>query len=323
MMIRKRSGYTIFQKEGEPGVCVRETKSDEGKERLRWQQEGWQAIHEAMGRFAVSWSRLVHPERLEKEFIPGVPLVWAYGFQKSQITLPSPDEWGEFWEQLRVLWSADPQGVSETRMSENDLWHTWFSISDLRKAKHCILTFAWLNPLWSVEALSLKMKFGRGYTEPPEVARRILESSERGLILGDLHFENLLVSDGRLVFIDYETVARGPIAFDLAWMWMEWWLAQGLLHGDDGFLPGFRRNWRDFVGPEAMLCEMTREWAKRVFSWLLFAHARYPRNLSIRQSQAHGMLAPSLRSMAEGGRFDSRNLDSFLNVPALVSGQGT
>jgi Phosphotransferase enzyme family len=45
--------------------------------------------------------------------------------------------------------------------------------------------------------------------------RALVTGSQRGLIHGDAHQGNLLVSDGQVLLIDYEAVAVGPRAWDL------------------------------------------------------------------------------------------------------------
>ncbi len=115
----------------------------------------------------------------------------------------------------------------------------------------------WQRPLWSAEALGtlLRGRCSGGYTAVPDVAFQIMDQSRHGLLLGDMHFENLVGTENRLAFVDFSEVGRGPIALDLAPLWLEWWLARGVLHGDDGFLPGFRELWSRYVGPESLRSE--------------------------------------------------------------------
>lgn len=307
-----REGYRIYQDCTDTRVCVREAHSQAGAKVLGKQYEGWRLTHEMLGPCAPSWSRLIHERCLETEFIEGIPLNLAYGGRSTEGLKTSGPKWDMFWERLEMLWECDRLDVHDTGLSKRDLWCTWFAISDLRRAKQCVWTMGFLHPIWTFDAIRMKLRYRRDYTSPPEVAGRILAESKHGLILGDLHFENLLLAEDRLVFVDFTEVARGPVAFDLAWMWFEWWLAQGLLRGDDGFLPGFRELWSGYVGPESLLCEMTRHWVKRAFPWLFFAFYHFRLDLSHKSALKYGQLVKNLKGLLKGKTLETETLDGFL-----------
>jgi hypothetical protein len=311
-----REGYRIHQDCSDACVCVREAHSQAGAEVLRKQYEGWQLTHEMLGPCAPSWSRLVHPRRLETEFIEGIPLNLAYGLRRTEGLKTSGPTWDMFWKRLERLWEYGRLDVNDTCLTKTDLWCTWFAISDLRRAKQCVWTRGFLHPVWTLDAIRTKLRYGRRYTTPPETAQRILNHSKHGLILGDLHFENLMIAEERLVFVDFTEVARGPIAFDLVWLWLEWWLAQGVVAGDDGFLSGFRRLWTRYVGPEWLLCDMTRQWVQRAFSWLFFAFYHFRLNLQHKAAVKYGGLARNLTVMVNDRALEADTLDGLLYVSA-------
>lgn len=314
MLPLSRAGYTIYQDSNDACVCVREAHSQSGAEVLRKQHQGWRLTQEMLGSCTFSWSRLVHARRLETEFIEGIPLNLAYGLRETERPKLSRPTWDFFWDRLRALWECDGLDANNTSLTKADLWCTWFAISELQRANQCVWRRGILHPIWTLDAILTRLRYGRQYTMPPETAQRILTHSKHGLILGDLHFENLLVAEDRLVFVDFTEVARGPVAFDLVWLWLEWWLAQGVLRGDDGFLPGFRELWTRYVGPESLLCEMTREWVQRTFYWLIFAFYHFRLNVQHKSALRYGLLARRLKVLLNDRTLMSDTLDGLLTV---------
>lgn len=267
-----RPHYRIRRHETDPRLCVREPRTPHGAEMLAQHYDGWQLTHDLLGACAPATCRL-DGGRIEIELIEGNPVHLQYGAAWQGGPQPEVLPWPVVWSALETLWSTDRGGPANEKMSVTTLWATWYAISRLREAKRQAIAGWIFEPSWSFSSI-LRLTIGKlrgGYSRVPPIAVKIYEQSKTGLIAGDMHFANLVGNRGRVAFVDFSEVAAGPIALDLAPLWLEWWLARGLVRGDDGFLDGFRRLWRTWVAPERALVEMTREWTGRAFPWLYYA----------------------------------------------------
>lgn len=317
-IIVTRRGYRIYRSISDPHVCVRESLfRGAAQEDLRRYYEGWLLTHDLLQPCAPLQCHLVNEDRIEMEFIPGITLNHLYGLALiSANGTKNHCPWDTLWERLPGVWSSTRSApATQTRLNAATLWVTWFGIAELRLAKQYIWQRCWQRPSWSAQAVRelLKGKILNGsYTHIPKVVFEILAKSRHGLLLGDLHFENLVGSAGRLSFVDFTEVAHGPIALDLASLWFEWWLAQGLHRGDDGFLSGFRDLWSHYVGPESLLCEMTLEWAKRMFGWMAFAFYRVRLNLESDKALQYGGLVTNLKNLLGQRLVEAKTLEECL-----------
>lgn len=316
-----RKDYRVYQDELRPWVCVVEAETEEARAILRQQYEGWRITFDLLGPCAPLECRLISEDRLEREFVSGAALNHWYGLaltssNGAHVRLP----WDVLWQRLRAVWESGRAAPANSTFTVVTLWGTWFAIAELRKAKWQAVRNSWQRPLWSAEALGilLRGRWSGGYTAVPDVAFEIMERSRHGLLLGDMHFENLVGTENRLAFVDFSEVGRGPIAIDLAPLWLEWWLARGVLHGDDGFLPGFRELWAHYVGPESLLCQMTRQWVQRAFSWLVFAFYHFHLNLQHELALRYGRLARSLKMLLNNRDLEADTLDGLLYGSAKV-----
>ena len=312
-----RKHYRIYQSITDPKVCVRESLVPGGaREDLLRYYEGWRITHDLLKPCAPFECRLVSGDRIEMEFIDGLPLNRLYG-----LALASPNgtqahcPWKTLLERLPHVWSSTRLAPTVTNLSAASLWTTWFGIAELRLAKRYTWQRCWEHPLWSAEALSklIKGKILYGsFTAVPKVATEIMTRSREGLLLGDIHFENLVGSPERLSFVDFTEVTRGPIALDLTPLWFEWWLAQGLPRGDDGFLSHFRELWNQYVGPQILLCEMTREWIKRLFSWLSFTFYQDRLHMAPDRALQFGQQLAHLKEGVDKKVIEARTLEDLL-----------
>ena len=313
-----RNNYKIYQSPNDKQVCIKEATTDESVEFISKQYQGWVKTNKYLGNSAPSWCRMVNSKRLEMEFIPGRTLNQVYGTPFRPRNNDLTYIWDDFFYKLRSLWEKIDSGRN-VKLTAESLWCTWYSIADLQKAKRFALLYSLYHPIWSLSTIVTWFKYYEVYTKPPDIVIEILSNSKKGLILGDLVFENVLLAKDRLVFVDFADVAYAEIAFDLVWIWLAWWLAQGLLHGDDGFLTGFRNNWKGYVGSESLLCEMTREWIRRLVPWLLVVFARFSLSLGKQESEIYGSIANELKKMVSSGQLSTNgSLNSFLNLPVIT-----
>lgn len=282
-LVALRSHYRLYRDPADPSTCVRESRTRHGLEMLPTHYEGWQITHDLLGRCAPRHA-LFDGARIRTELIPGRALHLHYGGgPASSDTLP----WNEFWEALGRLYDSGRKGPTNPKLIPEMAWTTWCSIGRLHEAKRHARRGFGSAPLWSIAAgmRLVRGKLAGGFTRPPPTAYEISNSSRRALLLGDLHMANLVGGSDRIAFVDFSEVGEGPVALDLAPIWLEWWLARGLCTGDDGFIDGYRELWRRFVGPEALLIRMTAEWVARIFPWMLFAF--YSDHLELSRAKAY------------------------------------
>jgi hypothetical protein len=214
---------------------------------------------------------------------------------------------------LDALYAAGPSGRANRKLEADMMWSTWFAIAPLRAAKARALRSAWRRPLWTAEALA-RLFAGRarsGYAAAPPVVHSIVVGERLTGILGDLHMANLVGNETRVAFVDFSEAGDGSPALDLAPLWCEWWLAHGLFHADDGFLGGFRRLWRRFVGTESWLVDLSREFGRRVFRWLLFAF--YSDHLDLPRQRAVALATRAQRLITSRTR-EAITLDDLLEA---------
>lgn len=310
-IISLRAHYWIRRHESEPGICVREPRTDHGAAMLPLHYAGWQLTHDLLGACAPRSSRF-DGRRIDNELVAGVPLHHWYAAQlagTAELTRRLP--WPVLWTALSSLWSSGRPGPQNPALTVTTLWATWFSIPRLADAKRHTLIGWRRHPGWSARAAaSLALgKLRGGYSSPPAIASEIFARSKTGLIVGDMHFANLVGNPDRIAFVDFSEVATAPVALDLAPLWFEWWLFRGLLDGDDGFLQGFRMLWRAWVGAERLLVQMTREWADRAFPWLYYSafadHLELDPELAERlASRARAAVVGRRRALASSGSLE-------------------
>lgn len=233
--------------------------------------KGWSLTHDLLGDAAPRFAEF-DGERIRTELIPGRPLHEHYAAARRGETVAALP-WDALWAALARLYDSDRPGPENPKLIPEMAWTTWFSIARLAEAKRYIARGAAGHPAWSLAgAMALGAgKLAGGFTRPPAIVFDIDASSTRALTLGDMHMANLVGDADRIAFVDFSEVAHGSVALELAPLWMEWWLAQGLVHGDDGFAGGFAAMWRRYAGAEANLVRMTAAFVDRLFGWMLYA----------------------------------------------------
>lgn len=306
-----RHGFRIHRDAQQPDRLIRDALTDEGRAAVSAHYNGWRLTHDLLGACAPAACVLVNDNRIEREFVQGDPLNVHYGRRLRGDRLPPPN-WSAFFEALPRVWESGRSAPRNPTFTAVTLWASWYAIAEIRSAKGMVLRGALRRPGWSIEAARQLVagKLRGGYARTPALAAEILGRSREGLLLGDVHFDNLIAATDRLAFVDFSEVGTGPIALDLAPLWFDWWLARGAFEGDDGFLDGFTELWREYVGPEAMLTALTRAWAARSFRWLHYGFDRF--HLRAPDAAAMRRAAVSRRLAAIRG---DRLLDFVAEVP--------
>jgi hypothetical protein len=301
-LIALRAHYELRTDSSDPRVCIREARTAHGADMLPAHVEGWRLTHDLLGDAAPRFAEF-DGARIRTELIPGRPLHEHYAARlRGEDVEPLP--WPSLWAGLTRLYESGRTGPVNPKLIPEMAWATWFSIVRLRDAKRHSLVDAWRRPSWSIAAVAALAagKAKGGFAKPPAVTYEIAAASRSALTLGDMHMANLVGSADRIAFVDFSEAAQGSIALELAPLWMEWWLAQGLVHGDDGFLEGFAEMWRRFVGAESLLVRMSSEFANRRFSWMLFAF--YFDHLGLSRARATAAVERADARLAElSGRF--------------------
>jgi len=282
--VATRPHYRLRQDPAVPGVCVREARTPHGAEMLPAHVAGWELTHDLLAPCAPAFAEY-DGTRIRTELIPGRALHEHYGAARRGETMP-PLPWHDWWVALTRMYDSGRQAPPNPKLIPSMSWATWFSITRLAEAKRESLTGAWQRPDWSLMAWRALLvgRISGGYTLPPLVVDQIASRSTVGLTTGDMHLANIVGTTGRMAFVDFSEVAVGPVALDLTPLWFEWWLAQGLVAGDDGFLEGFRGMWTRYVGEEALLTRMTAEFCARWFPWMVFAF--YAHHLGLDRARA-------------------------------------
>lgn len=232
---------------------------------------GWTLTHDLLGDAAPRFAEF-DGERIRTELIPGRALPEHYAAaRRGEKVAPLP--WDTLWGALSRVYDSGRAGPVNPKLIPEMAWTTWFSITRLAEAKRYVARGAARRPAWSLAGCAALAagKFAGGFTRPPAIVFDIDAASTRALTLGDMHMANLVGNADRIAFVDFSEVAQGSVALELAPLWMEWWLAQGLVQGDDGFARGFAAMWRRYAGLEIDLVRMTAAFVDRLFAWMVYA----------------------------------------------------
>ncbi len=266
-----RAHYELRVDPSDASICIREGRTSHGADMLPAHFAGWQLTHDLLGDAAPRFAEF-DGSRIRTELIPGLPLHEHYAAAlRGEPVAALP--WDALWAALSRVYDSSRAAPHNPKLIPEMAWATWFSIARLAEAKRYVARGAASHFSWSLAggAALAAGKLAGGFTRPPAVVSDIDAASTKSLTLGDMHMANLVGNAGRIAFVDFSEVAHGSVALELAPLWMEWWLAQGLVHGDDGFTAGFTAMWRRYAGPEVNLVRMTSAFVERLFAWMLYA----------------------------------------------------